>query len=178
MFKFVFVVRCSWSIVDGIKAPPYALSMEQYNMLVCFAEAVVPPLGSMAPGAKEIGTANYVDSKLLTMGKDQLNLVVATLSSIDQYARKTYGNDFCSIGLKDRADVIRRFLVEKEFFKATFFLRALVLEGFYTDYRDPWYKGKTVWEAVGFGGKRVSDVQKDWSFLKVYQEFGGLQKND
>jgi hypothetical protein len=54
-----------------------------------------------------------------------------------------------------------------------FALRAVCLEGFYSDYRDPSYSGRTAWDILEFKGKRVDGIKKDWSFLKIYRDAEG-----
>ena len=45
-----------------------------------------------------------------------------------------------------------------------FDLRSLVLESYYSDYRDPSYNGVTAWGAIKFEGKRILESRKTGGF--------------
>ncbi|BBD72050.1 hypothetical protein HS1genome_0439 [Sulfodiicoccus acidiphilus] len=134
------------------------------------AEALIPSIPS-GVGAKEVGSANYVDSRIY--GTPLRDEVIEALIEVEGASGELFGRGFCSLEQSQREDVLYTLLRRKSTFKNVFLLRALILEGFYSDYRDPWYQGRTAWDEVGFGGKRIDGVKKDWSFLKIYQECGG-----
>lgn len=151
-------------------APPYVLTPSEYSLVAALVEAVVPsgadPVSQ--PGAKEVGAHNYFDSRLYESTEVERESVRKRLFVLGDRALKAFGRRFDELTIQERGALLRSLLADPETRADFFELRALCLEGFYSDYRDPWYTGRTAWQLIGFGGKRIDGIEKDWSFLRVY----------
>ena len=86
-------------------------------------------------------------------------------------SKERFSKNFTDLETTDQDLVLRGLFLDPRTRERTFDLRSIALEGFYSDYHDPWYYGVTPWELVRFGGKRISDLEKDWTFLKVWKEY-------
>jgi hypothetical protein len=86
-------------------------------------------------------------------------------------SNEKFGSDFSEISDFDKNLVLRTLFLDPKNREGMFDLRSLALEGFYSDYHDPWYEGITPWKLVKFEGKRISDLKKDWTFLKVWKDY-------
>lgn len=150
--------------------PPYMLSNEMYNIIADIAATIVPsgddPVNE--PGAREVGTINYIDSALLGAEDKEIEMLQNVLSVIRQKAEEYGNSDFISLPVSEKVKILKSLFEKSETKDAYLFLRSLCVEGFYSDYHDPGYNGVTAWDLIEFGGPRISDLKKDWSFLKVY----------
>jgi hypothetical protein len=151
-------------------SPPFVLTPSEYSLVAALVEAVIPPGGDplSEPGGKEVGAHNYFDSRLCELPGEEREKVRRSLRALNDRATENFGRKFEHLTITEREAVLRSLLASPETRTDFFELRALCLEGFYSDYRDPWYGGKTAWQLTGFGGKRIDGVKKDWSFLRIY----------
>jgi hypothetical protein len=94
-----------------------------------------------------------------------------SVSMLNDISREKFGERFSDLEMHRQNQVFRTFFLNPETRERAFDLRSLCLEGFYSDYHDPWYRGISGWEYVEFKGKRISDLKKDWSFLRIHREF-------
>jgi hypothetical protein len=158
------------SVKDERDVPPFVLTPSEYSLVAALVEAVVPsgadPVSQ--PGAKGVGAHNYFDSRLYELSEAERENVRRMLFVLRDRAVKDFGRGFEELTVQERGAVLRSLLTDPQTRADFFGLRALCLEGFYSDYRDPWYNGRTAWQLIGFGGKRIDSVKKDWSFLRVY----------
>ena len=123
------------------------------------------------PGALTVGAINYIDSTLYGFSKDSQDYFRAAMTLVNKESEKKFFKNFGKLSQSDRNIVQRDLYLNPKTREIMFDLRSLVLEGFYSDYHDPQYQGMTAWEYIGFAGKRVSDLKKDWTFLKVWKEW-------
>ncbi len=125
------------------------------------------------PGASEVGTANYIDSWILDESESIKTEFHRALEFIEKKSNERFGLPFKYLS-SDKQDHFLTWMVKdrtgSDFFET---LRGACIDGFYSDYCDPNYSGRTAWSLVGFQGKRISDVKKDWSFLRIYRERKG-----
>lgn len=153
--------------------PPYLLSEDLYRLIADIASTIVPcgkdPLTH--PGAREVGAINYIDSILLSAEEGEWEMLQDILSTIKKKAKDMGGGDFVSLTNSEKIELLKSMYERSDTKDAYLFLRSLCVEGFYSDYHDPWYDGVTAWELIGFGGPRISDIKKDWSFLRIYSMY-------
>ncbi len=129
------------------------------------------------PGALEVGSVNYVDSTLFDFPKEVQRYFRGIISQVNAKSRKKFGSDFCEISDSDKNLVLKSLFLDPKTREGVFDLRSIALEGFYSDYHDPWYRGITPWKLVKFEGKRISDLKKDWMFLKVWKDYDSGRTN-
>ena len=157
---------------DHRKEPPFFFSPRDYENLRAFAARIIPSGSNIEedPGASEVGTVNYVDSWVLDESDSTKADFRQALEFVDRNCRERFGLTFKDLHAEKQDDFLSWMAVDRE--GSDFFdkLRAACIEGFYSDYCDPDYVGRTAWSLVGFQGKRISDVKKDWSFLRIYRE--------
>jgi hypothetical protein len=122
------------------------------------------------PGANEVGTVNFIDSDMFDSPTEVQNYIRQTIRLVNETSKQRFSNEFTSLSDTDKNVILRYLFSDSEWKKQMFDLRSLVLDGFYSDYHDPWYKGVTAWQLAKFEGKRISDIKKDWSFLKIWRE--------
>jgi hypothetical protein len=122
------------------------------------------------PGSSEIGSIHYVDSTILDFPKEVQDYFRAIIELVNEKSRLRFRSSFADISDFDKSWIIRELFLNPKTRERIFDLRSLALEGFYSDYHDPWYRGITPWELVKFQGKRISGTKKDWSFLKVWRD--------
>jgi hypothetical protein len=122
------------------------------------------------PGAKEVGSVNYVDSVLFDFPKKVQDYFRENIELVNQRSSLRFQNAFANLSESDKSFVIRELFLDPKTRERIFDLRSLALEGFYSDYHDPSYNGITPWEVVKFQGRRISGIKKDWNFLKVWKE--------
>lgn len=154
------------------QGPPFFLSPEEYRMVEALVETIVPADGGSAPepGGREVGAHNYFDSRMLDLPEIAREAFRSALALVDDRSTKVSGKHFADLALEAREAVLRSLLLDPTSMAAVFAVRAICLEGFYSDYRDPSYSGRTAWELLDFNGKRIDGIVKDWSFLRIYQE--------
>jgi hypothetical protein len=151
----------------------YFLTKKEARFFRALCELIVPagndPTNS--PGANEVGAVNYIDSTLADLSGEEQNYFRKILKLADQISTEKFSQDFADTSESNRDWVLRSLFSDPKTRERAFDLRSLVLEGFYSDYHDPWYRGVTAWELIKFGGKRISGIEKDWTFLKVWRDF-------
>ena len=150
----------------------YFLTKEEYSFLESFSSFIVPSGENIKeePGAKEVGTVNYIDSTLFDMPKEVQDHFRKSIQIVQDSAKKQFEKDFVLLMDSEKEALLKELHLDHSTRDVIFELRSLALEGFYSDYHDPAYNGKTAWEILGFGGKRISDLKKDWSFLKIWRD--------
>lgn len=149
----------------------YFLDPKEASFFESFCEFIVPSGGaSTEPGAREVGTVNYVDSTLFGFPKETQNYFRTTIGMIEDLSEKLFSKSFQDLSDSDKNVTFRAFYLDPRTRERAFDIRSLALEGFYSDYHDPWYQGVSGWEAVGYSGKRISDIKKDWTFLKIWKD--------
>ena len=161
------------SKIDSTKSgPPFALNDDEYELVGSLVETFVPSGENPDddPGGKEVGAKNYFDSELLNFPNDVRSEVLETLSVINQESKSLYrGRSFPELSIIERTLVVKRLLGTPSVRARMMEVRSLCLEGFYSDYHDPDYKGKAAWEWTEYKGKGITGLKKDWTFLEVYR---------
>ena len=149
----------------------YFLTTDEAQFFRTFCSLIVPSGNNSAdPGAEEVGTINYVDSTLFDFPKEVQEYYRGAVTLVNEKAHQKSQVDFSLLSSSDKDWVLRQLFLDPETRERIFDLRSLALEGFYSDFHDPWYEGLTPWELVKFRGKRISELKKDWSFLKVWRD--------
>ena len=150
----------------------YFLTKEEYSFFESFSSFVVPSGENPKeePGAKEVGTVNYIDSTLFDMPKEAQDHFRKSIQIVRDSAKKKFEKDFLLLTDNEKESLLKELHLDHSTRDVIFELRSLALDGFYSDYHDPTYKGRTPWESISFQGKRISELKKDWSFLKIWRE--------
>lgn len=150
--------------------PPFSLKRDQYELIADISETIVPsgPDPLKQPGAREVGAVNYADSVLLNAEAGEVKMLGDLLDIIRKEAEKMGSSDFRSLKEEEKIHLLNSLHDRGDTKDAYIFLRSLCVEGFYSDYSDPDYEGVTAWNLIEFGGPRISDLEKDWSFLEIY----------
>ncbi|MGI0080349.1 MAG: gluconate 2-dehydrogenase subunit 3 family protein [Nitrososphaerales archaeon] len=159
--------------VEAARNSYYVLTREEVTFFECFSSFIVPS-GSdpkTEPGAREVGTVRYIDSHLYEFPKEVQDYFRDTVRMIEDLSGRLFAKPFRDLNDPDRNIVFRKMYLDPKSRERALDIRSLALEGFYSDYHDPWYEGLSGWEVVGFSGKRISDLKKDWTFLKVWKDW-------
>ncbi len=158
--------------------PPFFLEKDQYDLIADIAETVVPPGQDplKEPGAREVGSVNYIDSVLLDAEEGEVKMLGKVLDIIRKEAVKMGASDFRSLADRQKIELLNSLFDRSDTKEAYIFLRSLCVEGFYSDYSDPGYSGVTAWKLIEFGGPRISELNKDWSFLRIHSGNGKGEK--
>ncbi len=154
--------------------PYYFLDPEEVKFFKALCDLIVPDSRDgkeFEPGATAVGAVNYIDSTLCEFPAQVQGYFRSAVKLVDEESRRKFSSPFSNLDDSDKSIILRELYLDPKTRERMLDLRSLVLEGFYSDYHDPWYKGTTPWEYVGFQGKRISDLKKDWSFLKVWREW-------
>jgi Gluconate 2-dehydrogenase subunit 3 len=148
------------------------LSKKEGEFFAALCDALVPEGEdpSKDPGALTVGGLDYIDSMLYDSSEQRQHYFQDAILILEKESKSRFARDFRELNAEERKVVIRDGFLNPKFRERMFDLRSLVLESFYSDYHSPDYSGITGWKYVGFGGRRISDVKKDWSFLKVWQQ--------
>lgn len=150
--------------------PPFVLKKDQYELIADIAETIVPsgldPLKE--PGARQVGAVNYADSALVGAEEGEIRMIEGLLDFIVKESVKMGKENFRSLSTEQKISLLNSLHDRSETKDAYIFLRSLCVEGFYSDYCDPGYEGVTAWKLLDFEGPRISDIEKDWSFLEIY----------
>jgi len=151
----------------------YFLTANEARFLESFCGLIVPSGADpkLEPGANDVGALNYIDSDLLDFPKEVQEYYRESIRLVDELSQKKFGGKFAQLSDGDKNMILRDFYLNPKTRERMFGLRSLALEGFYSDYRDPWYDGISGWEFTGFSGKRISDLKKDWTFLKIWRDW-------
>jgi hypothetical protein len=150
----------------------YFLTDDESNFFLAICELIVPE-GSdpkTDPGAATVGALSYIDSSLFGMPKESQNYFRGAIQYVNQESSKRFSRKFSGISSDEKNSLIHDLFTNSMSRERMFDLRSLVLEGFYSDYHDPSYQGPTSWDVIGFGGKRISNLSKDWTFLQVWKD--------
>ena len=155
----------------GPKAP-YFLSVDEKEFFEALCETVVPEGSNPAeePGALTVGALSYIDSTLFDLPRQAQEYFRKAIELLNELSKEEFSSEFQKLSLPNRNAVLRDFYLDQKTREMMFDLRSIALEGFYSDYHDPSYLGKTGWDFTHFGGKRISDLKKDWSFVKIWRE--------
>ncbi len=155
------------------KIKTYFLTSDELQFFEVFCELIVPsgPDPKREPGAKEVGAANYVDSDLSTFPGEIQEYYRESIRLVDELSERKFGRSFVNLSNGDKNILLRDLYLNPKTRERMFDLRSLALEGFYSDYHDPWYEGVSGWEFTGFSGKRISDLKKDWTFLRIWKDW-------
>jgi Gluconate 2-dehydrogenase subunit 3 len=155
--------------------PPFFLTPDEYQLVWALMETIVPAGDGPVPepGGVEVGAHNYFDSRILDLPEGARHYFRSALHLVDGRAGQRFGKSFANLSSEERSGVLGSLLADPTTMAPAFALRAICLEGFYSDYRDPSYTGRTAWDLIEFKGKRIDGIKKDWSFLRIYQEKGG-----
>jgi hypothetical protein len=157
----------------------YFLSKEEALFFQILCETVVPE-GTDAksdPGAVTVGGVSYIDSFLVSLPKPAREYLRNAVRALDEECQKKFSRKFVDLQVSERDEILREFYLDSKTRERMFDLRSLALEAFYSDYHDPSYDGITAWQYVEFGGKRISDIKKDWTFLKVWKDYDEENKS-
>lgn len=123
----------------------YGLSEEQFETLQQLCEYVVP-------GSTPAGPTVYLDSLIADWPERQRDALHAVLEEIRTLLAA--GADWAEI-------------TAKPYFS---WLRALAIEAYYSDFRQPGYEGPGAWVATDFiSTPMAARAVQDWSFLRCYQ---------
>ena len=151
----------------------YFLNLPEARFFEALCSIIVPegsdPLNE--PGALTVGAINYIDSTLFNFPSEVQAYFREAIDTINKHSQSQFSKEFSDLSDPDKNIVLRGLYLDPKTRELSFDLRSLALESFYSDYHDPWYEGMSGWEFVQFGGKRISDIKKDWSFLKVWKEW-------
>lgn len=126
--------------------PPrwFSFTEDQAATAAAVCEAVVP-------GSAAAGPAVYLDSLLATWPAEQRTQVLELLDAVDRL--RSDGQSWEQVSTQP-------------FFG---FLRALAIEAYYSDFRQPGYTGPSAWDAIGFrSAPMAARAVQDWSFLPCY----------
>ena len=151
----------------------YLLTPDEVKFFKALSSMIVPSGKDpkAEPGANEVGAANYIDSTLHAFPPPVQEYFRDCISVVNTLSIKKFQSDFAGLSDADKNIVLRELFLDPKTREKAFDLRSLALEGFYSDYHDPWYNGVTGWQFTKFGGKRVSDIKKDWTFLQVWKDW-------
>ncbi|HEV2138146.1 MAG TPA: gluconate 2-dehydrogenase subunit 3 family protein [Nitrososphaerales archaeon] len=157
------------------RGPPFFLSPQEHLLVEALVEIIVPSGEDPAfePGGREVGAHNYFDSRMLDLPEPARQMFRSVLRQVDEESDEKFGRPFVALAPKARDSLLRSLLLDPATMAGVFAVRAICLEGYYADYRDPSYAGKTAWEILDFKGKRIDGIKKDWSFLEVYRSMEG-----
>ncbi len=150
----------------------YFVSEEEARFFTALSLLVVPagtnPVNS--PGAVEVGGINYIDCTLLAFPKEVQEYFRGIIQLTNAKSLEWFRREFALLEDPEKQFVLKSLFSDPVTRERAFDLRSLVLESYYSDYRDPSYNGVTAWGAIKFEGKRISGIKKDWSFLKIWHD--------
>lgn len=151
----------------------YFLSEEEARFFEALCNLIIPTGQDpkLSPGSIEVGSVDYVDSTLLDFPKEEQEYFRQIIDLVNKASWDKFNREFSAINDCDKSIVLKSLYLDPNTRERVFDLRSIVLEGFYSDYHDPGYRGTTAWGFIQFGGKRISDLKKDWSFLKIWRDY-------
>lgn len=151
----------------------YFLSEDEKRFFGALCETIVPSGSNPAtdPGALTVGATGYIDSCLHDFSPESQRYFKSAIGALDQYRETKFSKKFAELDFEQRNRALKEFYLdpltrEKCSILDLWFWKASIQ----TFYHDPKYTGKTAWEYVEFGGKRISDLKKDSSFLKIWKD--------
>lgn len=150
----------------------YVLSKEESEFFEALCDAIVPEGEDpkVEPGANTVGATSYIDSFLFSLPDGAKQYFREAIESLEEKCVSKFRRRFRDLTIPERNEVLKEYYLDPKTRERMFDLRSLALEGYYSDYHDPNYEGITAWQYVEFGGRRISDLKKDWSFLKVWKD--------
>jgi Gluconate 2-dehydrogenase subunit 3 len=150
----------------------YFLSEGEGRFFEALCETIVPEGKDPAedPGALTVGGLSYIDSSLWDMSPGRQEYFRQSIGLVEDLSRALFSRNFCGLDQPQRTRILKELYLNPKTREQMFDLRSIVLEAFYSDFHIPNYAGMTGWQYVHFGGKRISDVKKDWTFLKVWKD--------
>jgi Gluconate 2-dehydrogenase subunit 3 len=153
--------------------PFYFLDIREVAFFEALCSTVVPEGEDPKtdPGAVTVGAVSYIDSTLFDFPKEVQAYFQGAVELVNNACRAKFRAEFADLSDSDRNIVLRDLYLDPLTMERMFDLRSLALEGFYSDYKDPWYAGVTAWQYIQFGGKRISDIRKDWTFIKLWKDW-------
>jgi Gluconate 2-dehydrogenase subunit 3 len=155
------------------RQPLYFLTPDERAFFEALCETIVPSGTDQKvdPGALTVGALSYIDSSLCDSSTETQQYFRRTIELLNKKSLQCFSRNFVDLSSSDQNTLLRDFYLDSTTRERMFDLRSLVLEGFYSDYHDPTYEGITAWELLEFGGKRITELKKDWSFLKVWKDY-------
>ncbi len=153
----------------------YFLSLEECDFFKSLCETIVPEGEDpkSEPGAVTVGGLSYIDSFLYELPEEARQYFRSSIGLVNTNCQKKFFKNFVQLNTQERNQVLRDFYLNPASRERMFDLRSLALEAFYSDFHDPSYSGITAWQYIEFGGKRISNLKKDWSFLQVWRDHKG-----
>jgi Gluconate 2-dehydrogenase subunit 3 len=150
----------------------YSLSEDQIRFFKALCESIVPAGENSQgdPGAVTVGGLDYIDSVLADSSEARQAYFQGAISKLNDLCDSKYGRAFADLDSEKRDNALKDFFLNPATREQMFDLRSIALEAFYSDFKTPAYGGVTGWEYTEFGGKRISDLKKDWSFLRIWKE--------
>lgn len=126
----------------------YSLTEQQFRTLELLCEHLVP-------GSGPAGPAVYIDSVACEWSVEQTDALRRCLDGVTE-------------GLH-RGESIAQAIPGSHYGR----LRELVIEAYYSDFKQPGYSGPGAWVATGFiSAPMAQRAKKDWSFLRCFQSTG------
>ena len=152
-----------------IVVPPYYLSAEDYETLKLIADIIIPGNGPDEPGASAVGTVNFIDSEFGNMSENEREELRKAIALFHDYPKKSFGKELSDLNKDEISALFKKMHTDTASRLSFLLVRSLCIMGFYSDYADPWYDGIGVWAWMDYGGKGISGLNKDWSFLEIYR---------
>lgn len=122
----------------------YSLTAKQFETAAQLCEAIVP-------GSEHVGPAVYLDSIIADMDEAQQTFFLNALNDVSTVLAA--GDDWTKIA-------------NEAYFAP---LRALAIEAYFSDFRQPGYDGPSAWDDIGYkSAPWANRAKQDWSFLKCY----------
>jgi hypothetical protein len=124
---------------------PYLLTADEAEIVARVCELLVP-------GSASVGPAVYVDAAAADWPEEQqmqLRAAIAALAPV-----REEGEAF-----------LARHEGEPEFA----LMRALAIDGYYSDFAQPGYEGPTAWDDIEFNSEQARRLQKDWSYMRCFR---------
>ena len=104
----------------------------------------------IVPGSGSVGPVVYVDAALTGMPPGMREFALAAIDALAPAAAQG-------------ADALAAQAQTPEFG----FVRALVIEAYYSDFVAPGKEGPGAWEAIDFNSPLATRIAKDWSYMGI-----------
>ena len=150
--------------------PPYFLSKEDYEKLKLIADIMIPGNGPEEPGASAVGAANYIDSEYGNMSETEREELRKGIALFHDYSKRIFEKELSDLSQDEISELFKKMHTDPASRLSFLLVRSLCIMGFYSDYTDPWYDGVSAWTWMDYGGKGISGLNKDWSFLEIYRK--------
>ncbi|AYY15001.1 hypothetical protein EF847_22210 [Actinobacteria bacterium YIM 96077] len=110
---------------------------------------------AIVPGSSPAGPAVYLDSVAADMPDEQRAALLGCLDDVGTVLGT--GGSWEDVAARDHFG----------------WLRALCIEAYYSDFRQPGYTGPGAWSVIGFTSAPMAAMAKqDWSYLRCFREEG------